>query len=182
MTDSELAKGCLEGKREYQLALYKRYASTMMSICLRYTNSRNDAEDVMQEGFIKVFERIEQWQNTGALGGWIRTIIVNTALSHFRSNAKWNHTADVDNHQHLPAEDLDPLRQMHADELHKMISTMPAGYRTVFNLFAVEGYGHKEIAEMLGVTENTSKTQYLKARAWLQKAILKDEAITRKEH
>lgn len=176
MTDSELAKGCLEGKREYQLALYKKFAPTMMSVCLRYTDSRNDAEDVMQEGFIKVFERIAQWQNTGALGGWIRTVMVNTALSHHRAHAKWNQTTDVDDQHQLQAEEVSALGQMQAEELMKLIASMPIGYRTVFNLFAVEGFGHKEIAEMLGVTENTSKTQYLKARAWLQKAIAKHEA------
>jgi RNA polymerase sigma-70 factor (ECF subfamily) len=182
MTDSDLAKGCLEGKREYQLALYKKYAPTMMSVCLRYTDSRNDAEDVMQEGFIKVFERIGQWQNSGPLGGWIRTVMVNTALSNYRSNAKWNQTTDVEEQHHLQAEDISALEHIQADDLMKVISSMPTGYRTVFNLFAVEGYGHKEIGEMLGVTENTSKTQYLKARVWLQKTITRHEAIAGKTY
>ena len=175
MTDLELAKGCLEGKRAHQRALYGQYAKTMMSVCLRYTDSRDDALDVMQEAFIKVFERIGQWQGTGPLGGWIRMIMVNTALTHYRSQNKWAHMKDADELTNEPSSTAGALDQISSDELMQLIATMPAGYRTVFNLFAVEGFGHKEIGEMLGISENTSKTQFLKARNWLQKAILKEE-------
>lgn len=175
MTDHELAQACLEGKREAQELLFRLYSRKMLAVCARYTESREEAEDVVQEGFIKVFERMSQWQGTGSLGGWIRTVMVNTALSYIRSRKKWKDHTDLDAADELDAGEMDALAQMNAEEILRLISTMPTGYRTVFNLFAIEGYGHREIAETLEISENTSKTQYLKAKAWLKKALFEIE-------
>lgn len=181
MTDQELAKGCLDGRREVQKALFDLYARKMMSVCLRYCSSRDEAEDVLQEGFVKVFEKMHQWQGSGALGGWIRTIMVNTALTHIRSQKKWQQHMDIDKAYTLEDNDADAVEQINADELIELISQMPTGYRTVFNLFAIEGYGHKEIADQLGISENTSKTQFLKAKGWLKKALETNEKWSEQE-
>lgn len=172
MNDQELAKGCLEGRREAQQMLWKLNSRKMMSVCLRYCDSREEAEDVLQEGFIKVFEKIGQWQGSGPLGGWIRTIMVNTALTHIRSRSKWRNSVDLDAAEELDAEEVDAVSKMNEQTLMKLIDAMPTGYKTVFNLFAIEGYGHKEIGDALGISENTSKTQFLKAKHWLKKNLI----------
>ncbi len=171
MTDHELAKGILSGSREAQQELWRLYARKMMSVCLRYCDSRQEGEDVLQDAFIKVYQRIGQWQGSGPLGGWIRTVVVNTALTHIRGEHKWRNSTDLDAAENLDAEEVDAVSQMNAEALMELIEKMPKGYRTVFNLFAIEGYGHKEIGEALGISENTSKTQFLKAKNWLKKHI-----------
>lgn len=143
-----------------------------MAVCMRYCDSREEAEDVLQEGFIKVFDKIGQWQGSGALGGWIRTVIVNTALTHIRTNKKHKYTHDIEDAAEIDNDDVDALSRMNEETLMKLIGQMPSGYRTVFNLFAVEGYGHKEIAESLGISESTSKTQFLKAKNWLKRSLI----------
>ena len=172
MTDQELANGCLKGQRESQQMLWKLYARKMMSVCLRYCDSREEAEDVMQDGFVKVFEKIGQWQGSGALGGWIRTIMVNTALTYLRSRNKWRNSVDLDAAEELDAEEVDAVSKMNETSLLNLIEKMPTGYRTVFNLFAIEGYGHQEIAEAMGISESTSKTQFHKAKNWLKKNLI----------
>jgi RNA polymerase sigma factor (sigma-70 family) len=172
MTDQELAKGCMEGRREAQQLLWKTYSRKMMSVCLRYCDSRQEAEDVMQEGFIKVFDKIGQWQGSGPLGGWIRMVMVNTALTHIRSTNKWRNSMDLDAAEDLDSSEVDAVSKMGEEVLMKLVESMPVGYRTVFNLFAIEGFGHKEIGDMMGVSENTSKTQFLKAKNWLKKKLI----------
>lgn len=181
MTDQELVQRCLKGDREAQKQLFKTYAGPMMSVCLRYCDSREEAEDVLQDGFIRVFEKMAQWNNTGPLGGWIRTIMINTSLNYLRVANKWRDNTDIEAAEELRSDDASALQQMSANDLMNLIKTMPAGYRTVFNLFAVEGYGHKEIGEMLGISENTSKTQFLKAKLWLQKALEKESSVASHE-
>jgi RNA polymerase sigma factor (sigma-70 family) len=172
MTDQELALGCVEGRKDAQQRLWKLYSRKMMSVCLRYCDSREEAEDVLQEGFIKVFDKIGQWHGSGPLGGWIRTVMVNTALTHLRNTRKWRNSVDIDAAEDLDAEDVDAVSKMNEETLLKLIEQMPPGYRTVFNLFAIEGYSHKEIADAMGITENTSKTQFLKAKNWLKKNLI----------
>jgi RNA polymerase sigma factor (sigma-70 family) len=169
MTDHELAKGILNGDKSAQQELWRLYSRKMMSVSLRYCNSRPEAEDVLQDAFVKVFQRIDQWQGSGPLGGWIRTVVVNTALTQLRKDNKWRHSADLDAADNLNADDVDAVSKMNAESLMELIDKMPKGYKTVFNLFAVEGFGHKEIGDMLGISENTSKTQFLKAKSWLKR-------------
>lgn len=169
MTDLELAKRCTTGDREAQRVLFTQHSRLMMTVCLRYADNRQEAEDMLQEGFIKVFAHINQYEGKGALGGWIRKVMVNTALNYLRQQKHHRKLADVEAAEEVEALDSDAVESMSADDLIKLISTMPSGYRTVFNLFAVEGYSHKEISEMMNITESTSKTQFLKARNWLMK-------------
>lgn len=149
-----------------------------MSVCLRYCDSREEAEDVMQDGFVKVFEKIGQWQGRGPLGGWIRTVMVNTALTQLRSRNKWRNSVDLDAAEEVNADEVDAVSKMNETSLLNLIEKMPTGYRTVFNLFAIEGYGHQEIAEAMGISESTSKTQFLKAKNWLKKNLIILEKIS----
>lgn len=130
-----------------------------------------EAEDVLQESFIKVFEKLNQWKGDGPLGGWIRTIVVNTSLTRIKNNKKFKLDKNIDEAVAFTDNSEDQLEALQAEDLMKLIAQMPDGYKTVFNLFVVEGYGHKEIADMLGVSESTSKTQFLKAKNWLVKRI-----------
>lgn len=171
MSEEEIVQGCLQRTASAQKALYEAFSGRMMSLCLRYAKSREEAEDILQEGFIKIFEKIGQFSGTGSLAGWIRAVMVNTALIHIRRNKKWNYMEDVDEQYHLENQDHSILSEMAAEELMKLVMAMPQGYRTVFSLFAIEGYSHKEIAELLEITESTSKTQFHKAKAFLKKAI-----------
>jgi RNA polymerase sigma factor (sigma-70 family) len=171
MTDEQLLQGCINKNVTAQKQLYDRFAKRMMGVCLRYADCNEEAQDILQDAFIKVFDRIESFKATGSLEGWIKKVMVNTALDNFR---KKKHERD-----HISV-DINEVRYELHDEIHETISAkellgiiqkLPSGYRTVFNLYAIEGYDHKEISEMLGITESTSKSQYSRARACLQKAI-----------
>lgn len=175
MTEEEIVKGCLRGEAGSQKALYELYAGRMMSLCLRYMGNRQEAEDVFQEGFVRVFEKLGQFSGTGSLGGWVRMVMVNTALIQLRKNQKARFEESLEGEIQRSSGDPDALSTISHAELMELIGAMPSGYRTVFNLFAVEGYGHKEISEMLGISENTSKTQFLKARNFLSKKLSERE-------
>ena len=144
----------------------------MLAVCRRYTNSLEDAEDVLQDGFIKVFNNLDKYRRDGSLEGWVRRIMVNTALNQYRSNLKTLYQLDIDELQHV-IEDARPSNfdKLNANVLLKMIESLPDGYKLVFNLYEIEGYAHKEIAEMLSICINTSKSQLLKARRVLQKKL-----------
>jgi len=133
--------------------------------------STMEAEEVLQESFIKVFEKLNQWKGNGPLGGWIRTIVVNTSLTRIKNNKKFKYDKNIDDAVSLSDNGEDQLEALQAADLMKLIAQMPDGYKTVFNLFVVEGYGHKEIADLIGISESTSKTQFLKAKNWLVKRI-----------
>ena len=175
--DQELAKACMEGNTKAQALLYERHSGQMMALCLRYGKDYEEAQDMFQEGFIKVFNKLDKYDGKGPLGAWIRRTIANNALDHLRSakREKRNlslfekeYKIEVDN-EIKPMEEDEPL--VSADKLTELINQMPDGYRTVFNLYAVEEYTHKEIAEQLGITESTSKTQCRKAKAYMRKLI-----------
>ncbi len=172
MTEEELIEGCIEGNQKLQYILYKKFAPTMLAVCRRYTNSLEDAEDVLQDGFIKVFNNLDKYRRDGSLEGWVRRIMVNTALNQYRSNLKTLYQLDIDELQHV-IEDARPSNfdKLNANVLLKMIESLPDGYKLVFNLYEIEGYAHKEIAEMLSISINTSKSQLLKARRVLQKKL-----------
>lgn len=172
MTEAELLEGCKSRDQKCQYILYKKHASTMLSVCRRYSNSEEDAEDILQEGFIKIFNNLDKFRGDGSLEGWIRRIMVNTALNQYRSNLKSMYQMDIDEVQSA-VEDLRPSNfdKLNANVLLKMIEQLPKGYKLVFNLYEIEGYAHKEIAEMLNISINTSKSQLLKARRVLQKKI-----------
>ncbi len=172
MTDEQLLRLCLANNRKAQKMLFEKYSRKMMSLCLRYAGNEDDARDIMQEGFIKVFTHLTDYNGTGSLSGWIKTIMVNTALNYLKKSVFVKEIIPMEeNHWVIQGESLQ-MSHLDQKQLLNMIRNLPAGFRTVFNLFAIEGYSHKEIAAMLGISENTSKTQYLRARARLQKMLL----------
>ena len=168
MSDEELVKGCSENDGRAQKALYERFSRRMFGVCLRYTATREEAEDIMQEGFVKVFQAIGMYKSFGPLEHWIKKIVVNTALDHYRQK----HTRIQETELYENAgESVEPLLQFHAEELLRIIQKLPSGYRMVFNLHAIEGYNHKEIGEMLNISAGTSKSQYARGRAHLSQLL-----------
>jgi len=171
MDEYRLVKDCLKEKPAAQKQLYGLYAKPMLGICYRYTKSVTDAEDVLQEGFVKVFKNLHQFKFQGELGGWIRKIMVTTALNYLKRNTKYQtELLYQDDHLHVVTNDH-PEIKMQAKELAELIRQLPTGYQTIFNLYAVEEYTHVEIGEMLGIHEGTSRSQYARARALLIKWI-----------
>ena len=171
MTDQELVEACLKKNSSAQKELYDRFAGKMIGVCLRYSQGQDDAQDILQDGFIKVFEKLEQFSGKGALGGWIRMIMINTALIHIRKEKRHAYQEEITDTMELTERYYSVLDQMAADELIAIIQKLPVGYKTVFNLYAIEGFSHREIAEQLGISESTSKTQYFKAKTHLKKSI-----------
>jgi RNA polymerase sigma-70 factor, ECF subfamily len=178
MTDEQLVKKCLEKDTLAQKQLFDMHSKRMMGVCLRYSKDMDEAQDVMQMGFIKVFEKLTLYNHKGSLEGWIRKIMVNTALDNIRKNKKFNDNVEMDKVDYqIPNMDVSGFDSLKAQDLLKIIQEMPNGFRTVFNLYAIEGYTHKEIAEELNISTNTSKSQYSRARAYLQKIITKEKVL-----
>lgn len=165
MTDQlQLIKNCLKGKAAAQKQLYEAFAPTMLGVCYRYTKSLPDAEDVLQEGFVKVFRFLHQYNKEGELGAWIRRIMVNTALNYLKKSQKYQHDLLFDKTEMHAITREDPEVLLNAKELAELIRQLPTGYQTIFNLVAIEGFSHVEVGEMLGISENTSRSQYMRAR------------------
>ena len=150
----------------------------MKGICLRYSNNETEAEDLLQESFIKAFNKLDTFYNNGALGGWLRKIAVNTALEHYRKNKNKAVVLDLNQVDSLIPDNA--IENLELEDLLKKIQSLPTGFRTVFNLYAVEGYNHREIGEMLSISEGTSKSQYSRARVMLRDMIAQDELQTKK--
>ena len=159
---------CAKGNSKAQRALFDKFAPKMLAVCQRYLRNSQEAEDVLQDGFVKVFQKIVDFKMEGSLEGWIRRIVVNTALDTIRKNKKLLNDVQVEEVQYKVSFTDHQFDGMDLAQLMKLIDGMPDGYRIVFNMFAIEGYSHKEIADTLGVTENTSKSQYSRARAFLR--------------
>jgi RNA polymerase sigma-70 factor (ECF subfamily) len=171
VTEAELIAGCKAGKRDLQKALYTRFSAKMLGVCLRYTKNRDEAEDLLQEGFIKVFHNIEHFSASGSFEGWIRKIMVNTALESIRRRKIEFSTTDIQQLEDDYEADANVLSRLGHQELLIMIQSLSPGYQLIFNLYAVEGYQHKEIAAMLNISEGTSKSQFARARLILQDKI-----------
>ncbi len=174
MEEQELVKKCLKGNRRAQKKLFDLYAPQMMAVCNRYATQSDQALDMLQEGFIKVFSNLNKFSGTGSLGGWIKTVMVNNALTILRRDKKFGFTEEVTEDSRLST-DPEVLKSLSLEELERLISSLPLGYRTVFNMYAIEGFSHKEIAAQLEITESTSKTQYRKAKLKLQELIAENE-------
>ena len=171
--EQELIAGCIEGKSWAQRAIYDRFAPAMMSVCVRYVADRETARDLLQEGFIKLFTKIESYSGTGAFGGWVRRIFVTTALEYLRQNDALKQSTDIDEvGYHIENDEISVLEKISADDLLACVAQLSDGYRTVFNLYAIEGYSHAEIADMLCISEGTSRSQFMRARKILQKSVL----------
>ncbi len=177
MNEETLVEACIEGDYRTQKKLYQLFAPQMMGVCMRYSSSVADAEDILQEGFIRVYGHLNTYSGKGALGGWIRRIMINMALQRYRDNKNMELVRLEDSSIHLREVSEDVLSRMSADELMAILQQLPIGFRTVFNLYAIEGYKHHEIAAQLGITEGTSKSQYSRSRAMLREMIEKENRI-----
>ncbi|MEO8766025.1 MAG: sigma-70 family RNA polymerase sigma factor [Ginsengibacter sp.] len=177
MDYSKLVSDSLKCKEDAQRQLYEHFAPAMLGVCFRYTKSLADAEDVLQDGFVKVFRHLGKYKFQGELGGWIRKIMVNTALNFLKTNQKYQYDLSFDEMTLHPVSVDDPAVKLQTKELSELIRQLPTGFQTIFNLHAVEGYTHVEIASMLGITDGTSRSQYARARAllieWMEKSSFK---------
>lgn len=171
--EAEIIAGCRLGKASAQEQLYQLYARRMMAICMRYTTSRFEAEDIFHEAFVKVFNNIGNFKGEGSFEGWMRRIFVNTAINHFNKNRKFQKTIDYSTVEEVLPATEDIISEMSGKEISQLIDQLPHGYKLIFNLFVVEGYAHQEIGEMLQISEGTSKSQLSKAKAYLKKLIQK---------
>lgn len=171
MNNEEMLEGCMAKREDAQRYLYERYKRVMTGVCMRYADRYEEAQDIVQNGFIKVFKKIDTFSGKGSLEGWIRRIMVNTALDYLRSNKAERFNVSIDDVDYKLKNDDNVLASLQAEDLLKIIRDLPTGYRTVFNMYAIEGYSHREIAEELEISENTSKSQYSRARALLQKKL-----------
>ena len=172
--EEKLIEGCIAGKRDMQRLLYDLYAKKMMLVCMRYAPTTFEAEDIVQEGFVKVFANIQNFKKDCPLEFWIRRIIVNTALKHLRQKSLLTVSHETEEVENISSGDYN-LNDYSMDELLGMIQSLAPRYRMVFNLYAIEGYNHKEIGEMLDISEGTSKSQYSRARAILQGMLVRQD-------
>ena len=168
MTDEELVRGCVSKNPAAQKLLFERFSRKMMGVCIRYADRTEEAEDMLQNGFIRVFEKIESFRGTGSLEGWIRKIMVNESLTCLRKNKTMKMNIDIDDAKFMIPGNNHLGESANEKDLLKMIQSLPTGFRTVFNMYAIEGYSHKEIGEQLGISEGTSKSQYSRAKVHLQ--------------
>lgn len=171
VSEEKLIDKCLKRDERYMKLLYDKYSAKMFGVCIRYFNSKEQAQDALQEGFIKVFSKLKTFKGKGSFEGWIRRIMVTTSLNIIRKNSKHFYNYDVDDFSDRISDQSFNYDHLQLEELLKMIHNLPKGYRTVFNLYEIEGYSHKEIADLLDVSENTSKSQLLKARRHLRKQL-----------
>jgi RNA polymerase sigma factor (sigma-70 family) len=173
-SENELIKGCLKRENSAQKQLYDTYSAKMYGLCYRYVKDSMEAEDILVTAFTKVFDKIEQFKNEGSFEGWIRRIVVNEALTYLRRNRSMYLETELEQADREP--NYDSLSDhLEAEDLMKMIQALPTGYRIVFNLYAIDGYSHKEIGEQLGISENTSKSQLSRARTYLQKLLVEND-------
>jgi len=172
-----IIKGCIAGDYKAQRLLYKIYSPKMFSLCLRYAKDYHQAEDILQEGFVKIYNNIHKFKGTGSFDGWVRRVFVNTAIEAYRKSVTMYPIIEVDG-MNVPLINETVMSKMGADEILALVDKLAVGYKTIFNLYVIEGYPHKEISEMLGISEGTSKSQLARARYMLQKMILKRDSDT----
>ena len=177
MTEELMLAGCLRNNAAAQEALYNRFSPRMLGVCYRFAKNREDAEDMLQEGFIKVFTQIHQYRNEGALEGWIRRIVVHTSINILKKNKKFTESVDIIHANSIYVkEDMIPSI-MQAKQVVECIRMLPLGYRTVLNLYAIEGFSHREIANILDIEESTSRSQYTRAKAMLEEILIRKKII-----
>ncbi|MFN8297972.1 MAG: RNA polymerase sigma factor [Chitinophagales bacterium] len=177
-TEQQIIEGCVKNDRKFQQLLYNLFSSKMFAVCLRYANEYNSAQDLLQEGFVKVFRNIEKFRGDGSFEGWVRRIFVNTAIEHYRKQVNMYaiHDSDAKAYEYYEDNALENLKQQ---DIVNMIQKLSDGYRTVFNLYIIEGYSHKEIGDMLNISEGTSKSQLARARYLLQKMIIEQSGAVK---
>lgn len=170
ISDSDLIQGCLAGDRKMQETLYHRFSPKMYAVCLRYSNSADDARDLLQEGFIKVFKNLAKFRGDGSFEGWVRRIFVNTSIEHFRRATTMQSVTETHENT-FEDKEWSAFDNLAEKDIFNMIRELSPGYKQVFNMYVVEGYSHKEIGDMLGISEGTSKSQLARAKMILQKMV-----------
>ncbi len=172
LDEKEIIEGCCRNDRKAQKALYERYASVLLAVCIRYSGKRGEAEDILQDGLIKIYFNIKDFAGKGSLINWMKKIMVNTAITHYHRNLKHQYHQDIDDIREMDIEGSSlNTSEFTREELFNVIKELPDGYRVVFNLYAIEGYKHKEIAEKLEIDVNTSKSQYSRAKGLIRKKL-----------
>ncbi|MEN6617993.1 MAG: sigma-70 family RNA polymerase sigma factor [Rikenellaceae bacterium] len=171
LTETELLEACVNQDQKAQRVLYELYSPRMLTLCIRYIGERERARDVLHDGFITVFEKISSYNASGSFEGWLRRIFVNTALMSLRKGDVLKYSEDLTTVEREVTVENSVMGNMSSKELLKLIATMPAGFRTVFNLYAIEGYSHQEIAKEMNISEGSSRSQLSRARCWLQERI-----------
>ncbi len=172
MSEQHIIDGCIRHNRKAQQALWKQYSGYLLGVCMRYATDRPEAEDMLQEAFLKIYFNLGEYEGTGSFRAWLRRVTVNTAITYWHRNLKHKHQVDIDEYMSTETgtagfeEDF-----CNAEDLYRVLAGLSPGYRMVFNLYTIEGYKHHEIAEMLGIDVNTSKSQYSRARAVLRKKL-----------
>jgi RNA polymerase sigma factor (sigma-70 family) len=177
MTEEQMLAGSIKNNAAAQEAFYNKFSPKMLGVCYRFAKNREDAEDMLQEGFIKIFTQLHQYRNEGALEGWIRRIVVHTCINVLKKNKKFSESVDIIHANSIHVrEDMIPSI-MQAKQVVECIRMLPLGYRTVLNLYAIEGYSHKEIAGMLDIEESTSRSQYTRAKVMLEDILIRKKII-----
>lgn len=177
ITDQQLIAGCLKGKLIFQKELFNRFAGKMLAVCHRYSRNNDDSKDILQDSYIKIYNQISNFRNEGSLEGWVRKIVIYTALNYYRKSSFKSEKTGMDKQQRLAEIEPDAYENLNEKDIIDAISALPDGYRMVFNLYAIEGYSHKEIALMLDIDESTSRSQLFKARNTLKAILLKTQNI-----
>lgn len=172
ITETDLIQGCIAGERRMQEELYNRFSPKMFAVCLRYAGNADDAQDILQDGFVKIFKNLSRFRSEGSFEGWIRRIFVNTAIEHLRRR-KFLKPIDEKEENTIPYKEVTVLDSLGEKDIMNLISQLSPGYRTVFNMYVVEGYTHKEVGDILGISEGTSKSQLARARMILQEKVVK---------
>lgn len=172
---TDVIKGCLLGKRKAQETLYKLFAAKMLGVCMRYATDKMEAEDMLQNGFIKVFGKMQDFKGEGSFEGWMRRIMVHSAIEYYRKHHKMMQLVDLETPGAEQAVNAAAANSLEAKDLLTIIQTLPPGYRMVFNMYAIEGYSHKEIGEIMNITEGASKSQLSRARTILKEKVNQTE-------
>ena len=172
ISESDLIRGSIDGDRRLQEELYRRFSPKMYAVCLRYASNADEAQDILQDGFIKVFKKLDSFRGDGSFEGWVRRIFVNTAIEHFRRK-KYMQPVTEKEENTIEGKYVSVLDELAERDILELVTQLSPGYRTVFNMYVVEGYSHKEIGEMLGISEGTSKSQLSRAKAILQDLVKK---------
>jgi RNA polymerase sigma factor (sigma-70 family) len=171
VTEAELIQACIANDRQAQKLLYDRFSPLMFGVCLRYVGRREDAEDVLVEAFFKVFDNLDKFQGSGSFEGWIRRIVVNESLMFLRKKHALKNAYEIQEHFDL-TDQADIVQELASQDILDLLAQLPNGYRTVFNLYVLEGYKHREIAEMLDISINTSKSQLILAKKRLRELLI----------
>ena len=183
MTEEAILEGCIKNNAAAQKALYEKFSAKMLVVCYRYAHNREDAEDMLQEGLIKVFSQIKTFENRGSLEGWIRRIVVHTCINNLKKNKRFNESVDLIHATTLQVIEESIPSIIQAKEVVECIRMLPIGYRTVLNLYAIEGFSHKEIGSMLDIEESTSRSQYTRAKAMLEDVLIRKRILFKpREH